>query len=215
MNLDALMSCINCIDKFVNMWADFPSIPTELQWDNAAMKENREKQFLHWLLSPSIARPAIFEDTKIRRIMTSRTDRQVAESAEFMYDFLCLMKPGMIGPRDHRVRRVLQYLNEVNKIFAFDWFSRIWVLQEVGSNADVTICHGGQNFKWEALQAGAFFQASLLYVPSIRWALVVPSLFFVLTVGRKRRRLPSTELLGWTSGFESTDVRDSCSRYMV
>lgn len=205
--LAALMSYIYRIDKFAKLWADFPSIPTEMQWDKVAMKLSREQCFLRWLLGTSVAKPAILEERKARDIVASGAGREIAESIEFMYDFLCLMKPSTLGPGHHK-SRVLQHLNKVNKLFAFDWFSRVWVLQEVGSNANVTLCHGGHEFKWEALQASAFIQVSLLYVPSISWVLAAPSLFFVLTAGRERCRLPHIELLGWISGFKCTDDRD-------
>lgn len=207
MTLAALISSIELSEKVANLWTDFPNIPAELQWDNAAMKSSREHQFLRWLLGISIAKPAAFEGRKTREIVASGTGREIAESVDFMYNFLCLMKPSTLSPRDHK-SRVFRHLNKVNKIFAFDWFSRIWVLQEVGSNAIVTICHGGQDFKWEAMQAGAFIRASLIFVPLIRWVPVIPMLFLIFAAEQDRSRLPHIELLGWTSGFKYTDDRD-------
>ncbi|RDI88296.1 hypothetical protein Vi05172_g1952 [Venturia inaequalis] len=206
MTLAALISSIEFPGKVANLWRDFPSIPAELQWDNAAMKSSREQQFLRWLLGTSIAKPAAFEDRKTRKNVASGTGREISEPVEFMYDFLCLMKPSTPSPGDHK-SRVLHYLNKVNKIFAFDWFSRVWVLQEVGSNANVTICHGGQDFKWKAIQAEVFIQASLIHIPFILWGLGLPLLFVALT-GRQERRLLHIELLGLTSGSKYTDDRD-------
>jgi hypothetical protein len=90
-----------------------------------------------------------------------------------------------------------------------EWFSRIWVLQEVGSNNNVLLYHMNHIIEWECLEAlvimlDIVYHVAFLDIPFRS----LPGIWSIIAPGRRRYRLPLVELLGSVSTFQATDGRD-------
>ncbi|KAJ9148999.1 hypothetical protein NKR23_g4681 [Pleurostoma richardsiae] len=89
------------------------------------------------------------------------------------------------------------------------WFWRVWVLQEVGSNENVTLCRGGEQVPWESIAAAEFFRYSFRAAVDFARNWSIPFAWFRVTSGRHRERMPLLDMIGLSSAFLATDPRDT------
>lgn len=81
------------------------------------------------------------------------------DSAKFFWCFIETMK----GQREkEKIDLCLRYLGQLDRFLARnEWFRRVWVLQEVGSNAVVRLLHANQEIEWNSLEAVDIIRAGL------------------------------------------------------
>jgi hypothetical protein len=198
-------------DSFIHIhrvWTNFwDRYPTHLFVEIETDEHGVIRQILRWLFKPTTR-----EDTELSLVKLPQTDDpsnlQVG-SASFMLNLVASMsrKSDPIPPETRQ--KILQYLDELSHVFQLDWFYRIWVLQEVGSNNNITICHDDQRVLWEALAAVNFLIQSLYHHTTIACYGKFPTVFLKVTSPRGRNCIPLYILLGLTSRRKATDIRDT------
>jgi hypothetical protein len=99
-------------------------------------------------------------------------------------------------------------------IYRQPWFSRVWVIQEVSANSNVTVRYGSEVIDWHHLVlASAWIQGNMHFekeeFASFNWHGVSnAALMRELTEPTKLSKLSVLHLLGYTQWFEATDPRD-------
>jgi hypothetical protein len=158
--------------------------------------DDRSSQVIEWILGPS-------KGNGTRDSSMSPGARPIFLS----FIHLMLKVRSRQTEAQRRVQEIFKHFEQF--LLRLEWFSRAWVLQEVGSNPNVIIHYGDQSVPWESLSASDIIRTSLNYVAGMYLDLGIPSAWWLVTKGKQRYRLPLLELMVQTMHFRATDVRDS------
>jgi hypothetical protein len=193
------------VESLRQFWAEFllayPDIPIT-EWTHS--RKDGSDQLMDWLLHDAMPNDLHAESYHSHSVV-DRNRLKSSDSEAFILEFLRSMKQGRWSP-PHTLET---FWNLDHFLARHVWFFRVWVLQEVGSNPNVIICQTGSRERWESLAAVEFIRYSLRAVVGFTRTWSIPFAWFRVTLGKRRERLTFLDLVGLTSKFHATDLRDN------